>query len=120
MTEKIECKYKFQDKEKYKFDGKPYCTLFHELCEDVFAELGYKICEENCGIYDDYKVLKLKEQECEKYKSCLEEIKEFAKVCRATTYCEDCKYNNNCGNGTGTFGTYILKKISEVENDSEN
>lgn len=46
----LECKYKFQDDEK--FNGKPYCTLLNKLCEDIsFA------CDKNCQVYEDYKQL---------------------------------------------------------------
>ncbi len=48
----IECKYKFIDQEKYKFQGKPYCTCFNELCEDLPP------CDDNCQIFEDYKKLK--------------------------------------------------------------
>lgn len=44
------CKYKFKDKDK--FDGKEYCTLFNELCHDVSF-----VCDKNCQIYEDYKKL---------------------------------------------------------------
>lgn len=54
MTDKIICKYLFQEKEK--FDGKPYCTCFTELCEDL------PICDDNCQIFEDYKRLKRKEE----------------------------------------------------------
>ena len=59
MTDKeqIKCKYKFQDKEK--FDGKTYCTCFCELCEDS------PLCDDNCQIYEDFKQLARKTQECE-------------------------------------------------------
>ena len=59
MTDKeqIKCKYKFQDKEK--FDGKTYCTCFCELCEDLPP------CDDNCQIYEDFKQLARKTQECE-------------------------------------------------------
>ena len=59
MTDKeqIKCKYKFRDKEK--FDGKPYCTCFCELCEDLPP------CDDNCQIYEDFKQLGRKTQECE-------------------------------------------------------
>lgn len=44
------CKYKFKNKDK--FNGKEYCTLHNELCEDLsFA------CDKNCQIYEDYKQL---------------------------------------------------------------
>lgn len=62
MTDKeqIKCKYKFQDKEK--FDGKTYCTCFCELCEDLPP------CDDNCQIYEDFKQLTFKTQECEDLK----------------------------------------------------
>lgn len=62
MTDKeqIKCKYKFQDKEK--FDGKTYCTCFCELCEDL------PLCDDNCQIYEDFKQLSRKTQECEELK----------------------------------------------------
>lgn len=62
MTDKeqIKCKYMFQDKEK--FDGKPYCICFCELCEDLPP------CDDNCQIYEDYKQLTHKTQECEELK----------------------------------------------------
>ena len=57
----MECKYKFHKPEH--FDGKPYCTLFDELCEKCFVELGYSVCEENCQVYEDQKKLeKIKER----------------------------------------------------------
>lgn len=45
----MKCKYKFQSKEK--FDGKPYCLCFCELCEDLFP------CDDNCQIFEDLKEL---------------------------------------------------------------
>ena len=59
MTDKeqIICKYKFEDKEK--FNGKTYCTCFCELCEDS------PLCDDNCQIYEDFKQLARKTQECE-------------------------------------------------------
>ena len=94
------CKYKFQDKEK--FDGKPYCTCFCELCEDLPP------CDDNCQIYEDYKRLTCKTSECEelkrkvelmmdcadckvdKYKQALDEIE---KELKEDIYCE----NQECG-----------------------
>lgn len=69
MTDKeqIKCKYKFQDKEK--FDGKTYCTCFCELCEDLPP------CDDNCQIYEDFKQLTLKTQECEELKEEYTELK---------------------------------------------
>ena len=61
---KIICKYKFHDD--YHFNGKPYCTCFNELCEDISI-----ICDHNCQIYEDYKQLARKTQECEKLKQQL-------------------------------------------------
>lgn len=53
---KTECKYKFQDK--YHFEGKPYCTLFDKLCEDISF-----VCDKNCQVYEDQK----KYEEVKKY-----------------------------------------------------
>lgn len=72
MTDKeqIICKYKFQDKEK--FDGKPYCLCFNELCEDLsFA------CDDNCQIYEDYKQLARKTKELEKLREANDEKNKF-------------------------------------------
>ena len=71
MTDKelIKCKYKFQDKEK--FDGKTYCTCFCELCEDLPP------CDDNCQIYEDFKQLTLKTQECEELKKKLNTSEEW-------------------------------------------
>lgn len=73
MTDKeqIKCKYKFQDKEK--FDGKTYCTCFCELCEDLPP------CDDNCQIYEDFKQLARKTQECEKYKKLATDFKDVNK-----------------------------------------
>lgn len=67
---KIECKYKFHDAEK--FDGKPYCTLQNELCEDLsFA------CDTNCQVFEDYKQL-------HRYKQAINEIKTMVDVIMQT------------------------------------
>lgn len=124
--EQIICKYKFRNKEK--FDGKPYCTCFCELCEDLPP------CDDNCQIYEDYKQLARKEQECEELKNeywkleqgndflaeknsrlkgCLAEIKEIAEpFCNACQEFEPEKKGSNC-----MYCNYsiILRKISEVE-----
>ena len=61
---KAECKYKFQDPEK--FNGKPYCTLHNELCEDIsFA------CDKNCQIYEDQKILEEAEKLFKQIKNVL-------------------------------------------------
>ena len=69
MTDKeqIICKYKFQDKEK--FDGKPYCTCFCELCEDS------PLCDDNCQIYEDFKQLASKTREFEQLEEKYEALK---------------------------------------------
>ena len=75
MTDKqiIECKYKFQSIEK--FAGKPYCTLHNETCEFINF-----VCDKNCQVYEDYKQLLHKEQECEELKEQLESTKGLAKI----------------------------------------
>ena len=69
MTDKeqIICKYKFKNKEK--FNSKPYCLCHNELCEDLFY-----VCDHNCQIYEDYKQLISKTQECEELKNTLEKL----------------------------------------------
>ena len=69
MTDKeqIICKYKFQDKEK--FDGKPYCTCFNELCKNLSF-----VCDQNCIIYEDYKQLARKTQIVEQQHKTLDEL----------------------------------------------
>lgn len=93
MTEKPVCKYKYQDREKYKFQGKPYCSCFFELCEDL------PICEDNCQIYEDYKQLKRKEQELQNNERIInrsikkldqlkaenEKLKEYLEISEITT-----------------------------------
>lgn len=68
---KIKCKYKFKNAEK--FNGKAYCTCHNELCEDIAF-----CCDNNCQIYEDYKQLHAKEQECKKYKRTLKKIEKIA------------------------------------------
>lgn len=65
--EQIICKYKFEDKEK--FNGKSYCTCFNELCEDLAF-----VCDHNCQIYEDFKQLARKTQECEELKKKLRKL----------------------------------------------
>lgn len=53
MTDKqttIDCKYKIHKSELW--EGKPHCSLFNELCEDLSF-----ICDNNCQVYEDYKQL---------------------------------------------------------------
>lgn len=64
---KIECKYKYQDPEK--FNGKPYCLLHNELCEDLsFA------CDKNCQVYEDYKELAEYKDSIEKWMPAVSRI----------------------------------------------
>ena len=114
----IECKYKFQSIEK--FAGKPYCTLHNETCEFINF-----VCDKNCQVYEDYKQLKRKEQECEELKQTLEEIREISNK----TLCDylQCSLNYNhskdfecektsCNRAKRReFILKILQKINEVE-----
>lgn len=45
---KKQCRYQFQDKEK--FNGEPYCTFFNEQCLDIDF-----ICDENCEVFENHK-----------------------------------------------------------------
>ncbi len=76
MTDKeqIMCKYKFQDK--MRFDGRPYCTCFSKLCEDLSF-----ICEYNCQIYEDYKQLARKTQEYNNLANILHATTIYPEIC---------------------------------------
>lgn len=67
MTDKIICKYKFQDKEK--FSGKPYCACFSELCENLPF-----VCDHNCQIFEDYKELVQKQKEVKDFLDAIKEL----------------------------------------------
>lgn len=80
---KIECKYKFQDPEK--FNGKSYCLLHNELCEDIsFA------CDTNCKVYEDYKQLLQLQEENQKQKAVFEEMLNYLikKIKVRRRYCD--------------------------------
>ena len=98
MTDKeqIKCKYMFQDKEK--FDGKPYCICFCELCEDLPP------CDDNCQIYEDYKQLTHKTQECEELKKYISEKEGIGDDC------DYCKHNDkyNC------YQNIFLDNLKEI------
>lgn len=74
MEEIIKCKYKFQNNEK--FNGKVYCTLFNELCENI-----YFVCDTNCQVFEDYKQLKRLEQENEELKATIKELTQSLDDC---------------------------------------
>ena len=62
----VSCKYKIQLKDK--FDGKPYCTCFCELCEDL------PICDDNCQSFEDYKELVQKLKEVEDFRDAIKKL----------------------------------------------
>lgn len=61
------CKYKFQDG--YHYNGKPFCTCFSELCENL------PICDDNCQIFEDLKELERYKQAVNKIKTWISEVK---------------------------------------------
>ena len=61
MSDKVICKYKFQDDEK--FNGEEYCILFKEECSDIKF-----VCDKNCQVYEDYKLLQRLKKENEELK----------------------------------------------------
>lgn len=121
------CKYKFQDDEK--FDGKEYCLLFNEKCVNIDF-----VCDENCQVYEDYKLLQGLKAENErlkdgvkdlqngndslynalcKYKSCLQEIKEIIREnCKLCLDMDGFEKPDDCG-----ICDYlkILQKIADCE-----
>lgn len=87
----IECKYKYQNIEK--FNGEKYCLCFNDLCKNLsFA------CDKNCQIFEDYKQL-------QQYKQCLDEIKHILEVNKREL--DECLFNDIDGQ--------ILQKIKEVK-----
>lgn len=66
MKNRVGCKYKIQLEDK--FDGKPYCTCFCELCEDL------PICDDNCQIFEDYKELVQKLKEVEDFRDAIKKL----------------------------------------------
>lgn len=83
-----------------------YFTFTDEhYCEECSSEFGCAICDERTICY--YKQLVRKEQECEKYKQTLTEIKDIAE------YCYDPVDKENDG-----FWS-ILQKISECEAEEQ-
>lgn len=70
-NDRIKCKYKIRNREY--FNGKPYCTCFSELCEDL------PLCDDDCQIYEDFKQLTSKTLEYEKYKKLAADFKDVNK-----------------------------------------
>lgn len=90
-NDQIKCKYKIQNREY--FNGKPYCTCFSELCEDL------PICDDNCQIYEDFKQLACMTQEYEEYKKLAADFKDVNKqlgykYLTIKKECEDLKEKN--------------------------
>lgn len=90
---KIKCKYKFKNAEK--FNGNAYCTCHNELCEDIAF-----CCDDNCQIYEDFKLLKRAEQKLEKVKE----------------YCNKYQMEYIVNNGVQLLTTRILQIIGDEEN----
>ena len=91
MTDKeqqIICKYKLLNVKK--FDGQPYCSCFSESCKNL------PICDDNCQIFEDYKQLARKTQECENLKEDYKELEQrhdeaFKDFERLKQECEELK-----------------------------
>ena len=117
---KMVCKYNFQNSEK--FNGEPYCCLFHEKCKDLNF-----VCDKNCQVYEDYKQLEELKAENKELKEELEELKEENEYNEANaiefkqtlTEIKEIaeKYKNlNFGEQQYCYSE-ILRKISEVEDE---
>ena len=102
MTDKeqIICKYKFKNKEK--FNGKPYCLCHNELCEDLFY-----VCDHNCQIYEDYKQLVSKTQECNELKKECKDLKRELTLYKTWYRAKHSDINN-------LLGSYY-KALDEIE-----
>ena len=93
--------------------GCPYSKIgkYNKYCEQDLYDDGTPVftCDEYTNCY--YKQLKRKEQECERLKQTLAEIKEVAE----NAYC----LTNYTNKDMAQFAKQILQKISEVENDNK-
>lgn len=120
MTDKaqIKCRYMFQNKEK--FDGKSYCLCHNELCEDLSF-----VCDGNCQIYEDFKQLTRKTQECEELKRKLSnqeqlyqnEIEIYNNSCLQLRQENDDLYLERLALNTANSGINALLEVKEQECD---
>ena len=95
MTEEREnCNFQ-QNYNVFGLDDKPCCYLYHKYCDDI----------ENCY----FKRCKRLEQENEKLRKALEEIKEVANTCKYVGCSSECKYRDDCPD----LKDLILTKINE-------
>ena len=115
----IKCKYKFQDKEK--FNGQSYCTLHNEICKDLSF-----VCDTNCQVYEDYKQLSAKEQECERLTSKCSQLEEENEKLQKEkeNYCFDCdvaermrKVTYAATGGRLSYANYTVEAIEQAYND---
>ena len=98
---------------------------YENLCENYSKEVGCyntfdgNCIKEQCFTYRLLQLLKAKEQECNKYKQTLSEIKEIAKnscCLQPTSTCEEYKNCNECSRTSDDVTVkQILQKISECE-----
>lgn len=118
-SEDIACKYKYQNPEK--FQGKPYCMLFNELCEDLFP------CDDNCQVYEDYKELcylqkkiEILEEKASSYKTRISRIYSHSIMGKLLPCGGVCSYPK-CNDESTYQGRFCLqhnmdeiRKISEI------
>ena len=103
---------------------------YKNLCENYSKEVGCyntfdgSCIKEQCFTYRLLQLLQAKEQECDKLKQTLTEIKEIAEnscCLQPTSTCEEYENCKEC-NRTSDDETVkqILQKISECEGNNEN
>ena len=103
---------------------------YKNLCENYNKEVGCYYTfdgscnKEQCFTYRLLQLLQAKEQECERLKETLAEIKEIAEECyyecNSMNNCNiSCKYYNDCNGEFSYLLAYLNKQISEVNNDNK-
>lgn len=101
-------------------DNWKHCNCCNDLIKTIYPKATKCHIEEDlrCEFYPNcyFKQLKRKEQEYEKYKQTLAEIKDITEkqcnICEALTPIDEYKDCKKCWQGK------ILQKISEVENEN--
>lgn len=85
-----------------------------------------KIDVSKCEYYDDgncdcYYDIECEERNCmykqlQRYKQCLDDIKEHIETCKNTRYCTDCKFWKNCQCRNGwEWSDIVLYKIEKAK-----
>lgn len=104
---KIKCKYKFKNAEK--FNGNAYCTCHNELCKDIAF-----CCNDNCQIYEDFKLLKRAEQKLKRIESVATDLLSL------TNEYDNCYFKDRCNKCDKVCQYRFVDKILQIIEGEEN